>query len=510
MLSALFLAVLSITGANAALDQQPMNKPAYSQTFNDQFNVLKYTANMGPYSQRPGNGISTNPPEGCEIDQVVLFSRHGARYPTPPEVTLQKVLLASVKARKLIGSFTGSLSFLNDYNYFMDNTGFANLETPYGPYSGLANTHQYGAESSAKYRHLWDGQSVVPIFTDNYERDLETARAFGQGFFGFNYTNSAAINLYDSFDDGCIASSWTTCKIKIDPKSLTNPLRYPAFDVAARRLSKENKILMTADDVFGLMSIGSYEISIKGDSPWVNVFTTEEWIAFEYAYDALFDCVFGNQSPRSKAIGTLFADATSKLLNDGPEKALPLAITFAHDVDLLATLAALGLINPTKPIDPYKVTVNNNFRLTDIVPMGARFIAERLTCKGVSSKTSFIAATNGTDANAAGDDSASAHAWTNGTTTNTTNLNGRSAGDATFVRFILNDAVLPWDACYEGPGFSCPLEKYTQLVANAVQDNSYQKVCHSQPKALDFFWNYKTDTTLNYNMQDIPYQAGKY
>lgn len=499
MFNFVLIGALVANCAEAAFGRMETGHPAYPQTFNDQFNPLKFTGNVGPYSQRYGNGLSTETPEGCEVDQVVLFSRHGERYPTPPEVTVHRGLLSFLRLQKPKNGYRGSLTFLNDYQYFLEDDGYANLEIPSGPYSGLAGSERYGREAAARYSHLWDGQSVVPLFTDNYERDLETTRAFGQGFFGFNYTKSAAVNTYPSFDGGCLLGKWTECKIDVDLKALSNPLRFAQFDTAARRLSQENNVQFTATEVFGLMSLASYEISVKGDSPWVKVFSTDEWVAYQYACDAFFDCLFGHQSPRSKALGTLFINATATLFNQGPDKGLPLGIAFGHDVDLLGVIAALKLIEPPSPIDPYKITFNNNFRLTDVVPMGARLVAERLTCKGVPkvSYTGAVGSANSTNVEL-------------NTTTKSAQLGSRDASNSVYVRYVLNDAVVPWHICNDGPGFSCPLDEYNKVIKQVLQDNSYATVCHAPPPKLDFFWNYNTSTALNYNMGDIPYQAGQY
>lgn len=570
MIQELLFAAAIMTGADAAFGRTFAGTAAYPQTFVDEFNPLKYTGNLGPYTQRSGDGISPDVPAGCEVEQVVLFARHGERYPTPPEVTAQQKLLSKLDEWAPESGFVGSLAFLNKYEYFLPSEAYANLEIPTGPYSGLAGSYSFGAEFAGKYGDLWDEDSL-PIFSDNYERDLETARAFGQGFLGFNYSTSAAINTYPSFET-CQTKEWTTCDIKSNSTGFpANTLRYPAFEIAALRLNEENDLKLTVDDIYNLFSLAAYEISATGSSPWVDVFTTDEWLAFQYSYDAYFDCYFGSQSPRAKAVGSLFVNATAELLKAGPEGGLPLALVFGHDVDLTAILAALDLATPSRKLDPKAVSFNNNFRLTDVAPMGARFVIERLSCKapGLTNDTDLVGLTNSSQplwngnwsepntnftnwypnitmvnstsgANAShanstwsNSTSGSNSTWSNGTWSNSTwsNSTSNSTGgnstwtnstsgggaswstnvsETTFIRFILNDAVVPWDHGYDGPGFSVSLEKFLEVVEKQTEEINYKKVCGSEAEPLTFFTTYNSTTELDYDTQPIPFQAGQY
>lgn len=603
MLQELFMAASILTGASAQFGRTVAGTAAYPQTFIDELNPIKYTANMGPYSQRPGVGLSPELPEGCEVEQVVLFARSGASYPAAPEVTSQKKVLEGIFSKAPKTGFVGSLSFLNDYEYFLKDEGYANLEVASGPYSGLAGSTQFGAEFAGVYGHLWN-EEIIPIFSDNIERDLDTARAFGQGFLGYNYSKSASINIYPTLQDCPKAQVWTTCPVlrtnetngTIVPE---NSFRYPAFEIAALRLNEENSLNLTVEDVFVLMNLASYEITVTGSSPWTTVFTTEEWVAFEYSYDVYFDCFFGSQSPRAKAIGALFVKQAAEVLKAGPEDALALSLVFGKDIDLTSILAALDLATPSRLLRPNKITFDKNFRVTDVAPSGGRLVIERIVCKapGLTNDTDLTGATNstkplwnpnwtdpqtnfsqwypnitilnGTGANGTNSSAGATNSTaggTNGTVSggnatypnatypnatapnvtspnatypdtispNTTQSNGtyhngtsggasgsnstsggsggavwqespETATNTTFIRFILNDAVVPWDACYDGPGFSCSLDDFVTLIETKVKVAQAAEICGTQ--TVDFLTNYNTSTSLNYATSDIPYQA---
>lgn len=508
------MATALMTGAQAAFGRNAVGTAAYPQTFQDQFNPLKFTGSLGPYTERPGVGISPNAPAGCEVEQVVLFARNGESYPTSSSIDAQKKVLKTIFKAAPKSGFAGSLAFLNKYQYFLEDDSFADHEIPSGPYSGLAGSYKFGAEFAGKYGDLWN-EETLPIFSDKSERGLDSARAFGQGFLGYNYSKSAAVNTYDAFDS-CKAKKQTECHVKTNSTNgeFVNNFRYPAFEIAALRLNQENGLSLTADDVFTLLELASSEIAAKGSSKWVEVFTTDEWIAFEYSYDAFFDCYYGSQSPRAKAIGSQFVNASAELLKKGPEEAMPLALVFGSDADLVSILANLKLAMPTDDLDPEEIEFDNNFKISDVAPMGARLVIERLKCKasGLSNDSDFISRTNDTKPlwNTNGTQpstnvtasypNTTHHGDHKGSQNNTTTSgSGNSSSDATFIRFILNDAVVPWKECYDGPGFTCSLENFLDNAQDKIDDADYEKVCGSKPQPLTFFSHYDDSTSLNYN-----------
>jgi hypothetical protein len=82
--------------------------------------IFRHMAFLSPYFPSPGFGVNEYPlPEGAEIVQVQMLSRHGSRYPTSGSDVIrfgEKVANESAKA-----SFEGSLAFLHDWEYLMGN-----------------------------------------------------------------------------------------------------------------------------------------------------------------------------------------------------------------------------------------------------------------------------------------------------------------------------------------------------------------------------------------------------
>lgn len=67
-----------------------------------------------------------------------------------------------------------------------------------------------------------------------------------------------------------------------------------------------------------------FETTVRGYSPWCQVFDHSEWNSFEYARDVIH---FYRAGPGTKysaaAMGSLFLNATGKLLLEEPPKAGP-------------------------------------------------------------------------------------------------------------------------------------------------------------------------------------------
>lgn len=248
-------AAFAVTNAPRFADRYTFNAP-YSQDFSDGYSILKHIGSLGPYANHASFGVGRDPPDGCKVDQVVMLRRHGERYPQSSELktfntTLDKIRTSGVK------QFHDDLYFLNKWEWKVPDSIYA-LETESGPYNGLLTTYKHGAEYRVRYGHLFDPHSTkkVPIFTSKYERVIQTARKFGEGFFGWNYTTSAALNFIpEGYGQG--ADSLTPkCAADKDYGPICQGIKNerPIYNVAADRLNKQNPGLnLNASDIYHLM-----------------------------------------------------------------------------------------------------------------------------------------------------------------------------------------------------------------------------------------------------------------
>ncbi|ORY55618.1 phytase B [Pseudomassariella vexata] len=453
------------------IDRYPGAKP-FDQSFLEGYSILKHLGGQGPYSNRRSYGIGRDPPDGCAVDQVIMLRRHGERYPEPAVAAVFNDVLAKVYASNLTngGAFGGSLEFLNRWETFMPNEGYWALESYSGPYAGLLEAYGHGVEYRIRYGHLWDQEPgvMVPMFTSSYERIVQTARKFGEGFFGWNYTTSVALNVL-SEDETMGANSLTPACVHDDDYEMCKSLPgyMPQFDVAVDRLKTQNPGLdINATDVFNLMKMVAYELNVRGHSDWIDAFSLDEWTAFGYTQNLDFYYCAGPGDKNMAAVGAVYANATLLLLNQGPEKAGKMFWNFAHDTNITPILSALGLFVPSSHLPLDRIPFPNPYEIGDIMPMGGRLVMERLSC-------------------------------------NSTAVTPQD----TYVRLVLNEAVVPFPDCQEGPGFSCSLANYTRLLEEKLPD--YTTTCgipEESPQYLKFFWEANTTQEWNWDPKVIPYQ----
>lgn len=186
------------------------------------------------------------------------------------------------------------------------------------------------------------------------------------------------------------------------------------------------------------------------------------------------------------AVGSVYANASLSLLNQGPKKAGSLFFNLyglprshkcpaltnnpsAHDSNITPILAALGILIPDEDLPLDRIPFGNPYTLADIVPQGGHFTIERLAC-------------------------------------NSTAISDKG----TYVRLVLNEAVVPFNKCTSGPGYSCPLSNYTSIVSDNLPD--YTSSCNvpsSYPQALDFWWNYNTTTSFNHEKKPAACQEAE-
>ncbi|KAJ5094034.1 hypothetical protein N7456_009895 [Penicillium angulare] len=448
--------------------QKSATEKQFSQEFPEGYSFLKHIGGNGPYSERRSYGISRDPPDSCAVDQVIMIKRHGERYPLAStgesiETSLAKLYGAGVTEWK------GDLAFLDEWKYYVSNKCWYEAETYSGPYAGLLDAYHHGATYRDRYGDLWNGD-VTPFFSSGYSRVINTARKFGEGFFGYNYSTDAALNIISESETLGANSLTPVCYNDNDTDTCDNlPTTMPVFKVAAARLNAQNSGLkLNETDIYNLMTMASFELNNRAFSDWINVFTQDEWVAFGYLGDLSYYYCAGPGDKNMAAVGAVYVNATLSLLNEGPEKAGPLIFNFAHDTDITPIVAALGILIPSEDLPLDRIPFGNPYSIGDIVPMGGHLTIERLSCNATA-----------------------------------------MSEKGTYVRLVLNEAVVPFNKCQSGPGYSCSLDDYTSILKEELPDYlTTCKVPKSYPQYLDFWWNANTTTDLNYQQGPIGCQEG--
>lgn len=141
-------------------------------------------------------GASPLVPAGCDVVQLHLLYRHGARYPTTgaaPATFAAKIANATTTGGGGDGfTVSGDLEFLADWTYKLG----AELLTPFG----RAQNFLLGVEHRQLYGHLlnnFTARGRLPVFrTESQDRMVKTAHNFAAGFFGVpEYLDQVSIEI---------------------------------------------------------------------------------------------------------------------------------------------------------------------------------------------------------------------------------------------------------------------------------------------------------------------------
>lgn len=447
----------------------------------DRFNVLRYLGGNGPFVEPTGFGIPSTPPYQCTIDQAHMFMRHGERYPTGDVGRdLEELLL---KLQKSESDAKGPLEFVNDYTYFAPSSTFDKAETngeqffienaglssgyftmssPYdeetftGPYAGTSDAYVLGTMLRHRYNHLVDHSKALPIFTTNMKRLYDTARIFAQGFTFNDYASDyMMVVLPESKDYGANSLTNVEACSTFDDGYLGPLVNLSLASYKQREAERLNKLSpgldITEKDVFNMCQYCGFELNVRGTSKFCDALMPDTLVGFSYEKSVIS---YHNKGPgynMSYVLGGVYVNATATLLADDSDNIGKLFFSFSHDNELLRYVTALGLFDKDEPLPVDKIELRNFFSSSEIIPMGARLITERLSC-----------------------------------------FNEKKQSEDKFVRFILNDQVIPHPKCSSGPGFSCPLEKYLQIVRDETLDYAmYCELKPGVPRHLSFFWDWE-------------------
>ncbi|CAH2353161.1 repressible acid phosphatase [[Candida] railenensis] len=425
----------------------------------EQYNILHFLGGSAPYIQNPGYGISTDIPPQCTLEQVQLWSRHGERYPSKSTGKTYSALYQKLKAYN--GTFKGDLAFLNDYTYYVPDTFWYEKETTpansEGYFSGTSNAQRHGAAFRAKYNALYDSSKPLPVFSSNSRRCYQTSNYFARGFLGDNFTDSAVDFVVISEDASQGTNSLTpryACNAYNDSINDDKFSNYSTdyLKTALARFKNDNPGLnLSTRDVQNMFGYAAFEINVRGYSPFAAIFTNEELISYSYSND--LDNYYSNGPGHNltKVIGSTILNASLTLLKDTTAEN-KVWLSFSHDTDWEIVNAALGLMDPETPLSPDAVPFPNPYVHSRLVPQGARFYTEKYSC-----------------------------------------------ANETYVRYILNDAVIPLKGCSSGPGFSCKFDEFETYIENRLKGVNWVEQCEvfsNVSQSVSFYWDY---TTTKYN-----------
>ncbi|GME86728.1 unnamed protein product [Ambrosiozyma monospora] len=408
----------------------------------------------GAFHESSGVGISKNTPPQCTIDQAHLFMRHGERYPTADSGEVFQKLFKRLKDATT-EQYNNPLGFMHDAEYFVSNSSDYEHETYYNAIAGLADCFSFGSQLRQRYNHLVDKNRTTPIFSAGQPRVVDSATAFSQGFFGNGYSgNHQLVVIPEDESQGANSLTGTVaCKNYDGDSHYKEVLKGENYKYAQYEADRLNQVApgynFTASDIFTMVDYCAFETNVKGHSKLCDVLSPDAFVATGYHIDLRNWYSVGPGYNMSYVPGFTLANATVTLLQQDNEESLYLS--FTHDDDILRYLTGLGVFDDEPDLDKNDISFHRAFKYSDIVPLGARLLTERLSCQ-----------------------------------------NATSGETGTYVRLLLNDQVFPIPNCADGPGFSCPLDDYVELAS--VHAVNYKEACGIEdedvPNHVSFFWDW--------------------
>jgi acid phosphatase len=290
----------------------------------------------------------------------------------------------------------GSLSFINNWTYFVDPTepGFDGL-TSTGPYAGTSQAYSTGQSLRQRYNQVVNASSTIKFWSCGSPRDIVTAKLFADGFFGDHWQQNESAYLHiipeSAERGGDTLTPGDTCLKYREDKIYGHDYGYREMgkwqnhfskSIAARLREDAGGLDFTPIEVYGMMEFCGFELLVRGSSPWCDVFTQQEWLDYEYARDLLHYYRAGPGNQYAGAMGWLWLDATKNLLTN--ESATGVYFSFVHDVDMILLVTTMGIFDEqtvTQNLPTDHIKDGREWRTSDVVPMSGRFIFEKIVCK---------------------------------------------------------------------------------------------------------------------------------
>ena len=368
--------------------------------------IFRNIGQQGPYFPAddlfPETNAHQSLPEHCQIEQVHILHRHGARYESsssPGEFGHK--INNKTKAKKLKAK--GDLAFLNHWNNSMG--------TELLVHQGAQENFDSGVRAYYQYAKLLENVKEKPVFrTTSQSRMLDTARYYALGFFGWDAPNKVNLEVIPeaSKQNNTLAP---TCKNGISfGDKLSKKWQEKYMPPILKRLQKDiDGYNLTTKDLESMFQICGLETVSQGYSHFCSLFTKKEWESFEYDIDLQFAGSVGFMSPSAKAQGigwvTEFLDRLTNKTFSGPVTTQnstldknstyfplkqPIFADFSHDTVITSILTALNFTQFSEPLDPTKPNPHRRYRTSRVTPFGGRVVFEVMSCKDSGKSTKYI------------------------------------------------------------------------------------------------------------------------
>lgn len=436
--------------------------PLYPQSHTEgyKFDALLHLPGISPYFDAIGAGLDHKAPRGCEVTVASYLVRHAAiyanghDYETYIEPILSKIDTTYTLSGKERKGWTGPLAFLDKWTTPIDNPEKQLEEiTP----QGIRDSKKVAKHLLSRYPRLVP--STKRIYADKKARTQDTAKAFAAVF-------PQKVKVVEIHLDGelqCQVPHKACDAFSKEPGDLELETftQYYTKPVIAR-LQQFSPVELTAHDIMGLQQMCGYESAIVGKiSKICDVFSDDEWMAYEYAWDMKYSFMVGHGNPLSPYLGFPWLNTTSVLMSKfhapnhqaaAPYSEIPdddgqrFFISFTHREVPPFIVTALGLFNSSNaaaeefPTD--RINWSRSWRMAELIPFLGHVGIEKLTCNG---------------------------------------RDGSESQQEEYIRIIANTAPRPIPSCQDGPGASCSIDRFTEIVSAGIDKyGDFDGICKNK------------------------------
>lgn len=408
-------------------------------TYNSyKFNVLHHLSALSPYFESHTNERSPDPPLGCTVDKAIYLVRHGSIYANDYDYNSTiHPFLARLKNSRNYTDFSRStdLSFLSEWVSPISNEA---EQVEKLTKSGLLEAFNLGIQLAYRYPNLTSEHKVksFKIWASASNRTEQSAAALFSGLFDGDLRTDSVVSISEAKDRGANTFTPTkTCSdfnISAGSAQANIWLKHYTAPIIAWFNAHVLGFLFSPDDIIAMQELCGYETVIRGSSLFCRIFTSEDWLSFEYYFDIKYHYSFGYGNNLAPSLGLPWVVVSSDLLNSTAAKDQDLYISVVHREMLPFVITALGLYNNSMsnifPLD--KINYQRAWKSSQFVPFLGQIVLERLQCASVTHTGKF-------------------------------------------VRVLINTAPQTLPGCESGPAGSCSLADFTDYIDK--RNDSFEK-----------------------------------
>ncbi|KAF2199626.1 phosphoglycerate mutase-like protein [Delitschia confertaspora ATCC 74209] len=394
------------------------------------FNPLEHLAGIAPYFEPSDPPLDPKPAQGCNVTKASYLIRHAAIYANDFDFEEYiEPFTDKLKNTTVDWSKAGPLRFLSTWKTPISDPELEKLTKV-----GELEAFQLGVDISLRYPGL---KSPKKLWTSTAERTVKSARSFMGGLVE-RLNETELVEVSEGKEEG--ADSLTPYKGCAQYSSSAGSKQSSQYEeiytkpIIERFHNLAPGFNFTADDIVGMQELCGYETVIRGSSPFcdLEVFSPNEWLAFEYKNDIQYHYNTGYGNPVSPVIGFPWLNATAGLLlSDKTDDAQDIYASFTHRELPPTVLVAMGLfnnsafsgadnINTTMPLNTQNYM--RAWRSSQIIPFLTNIAVEKMACESY----------------------------------------GFDSGD--YFRVVVNQSPQSIPGCSDGPGESCSKAKFENWV----------------------------------------------